>query len=258
MAVSRRRRALLVLLGALVVLTVALVLALPAIDREVRQRATSLVEAQVQRELGLAEPPTVVVGGRWFLPQALRGRYGTVTADAPELTYEGTTVQRPRVQLTDVRVPHAVLLGRGGTVDVGGGNARAVVPWTVLEARAEAASSTDVALSADGTDVRAATTIEIARREVDLSLTATPVVEGRDIVVRPARFAVDGREVDLDDVRRPLALAGLTALLDGVSIGLDDVAGLPEGVALRSLEVVPDGLVVQADLPATAVPVPAQ
>jgi hypothetical protein len=246
----------LVLVTALVVVVVALVLALPVLDREARQRATTLVEAQVQRELGLAEPPTVVVGGRWFLWQALRGRYGTVTTDAPALTHQGTTVQRPRVQLRDVRVPHSVLLGRGGTVEVASGTARAVVPWPVLEERARAASGTGVALSADGSDVRAATTVTVLRRQVDLSLTATPRVEGRSIVLRPERVSLGGREVAVDDVRRLLAGAGLTALLDGVRIGLDEVAGLPAGVQLRGLQVVPEGLVVQADLAAMALPVP--
>jgi len=241
------------LLAAALVLGAAVV-ALPVLDRAARSSATALVTDQLQRELGLAEPPRVVIGGRWFLWQALRGRYQVVSINAATITYEGVTVERTLARLHEVRVPHRVLLGRGGTVRVGTGTARALVPWAELQARASAASGRDLVLSADGLDVRSTTTVSVLGRHLDLALTATPQVADGVLRLRPTRASVGGREVQVDDVRSLLARAGRQALLDGVDIPL---GGVPPGVAVRSTTVVPEGVLVQADLTAMAVPVAA-
>lgn len=246
------------LLGTLAVLAIAGALSVRVLDREAREAASGLVAAQVQRELALPEPPTVVFGGRRFLWQALRGRYDSVTISAPELTREGTTVERALVDLNGVRVPHRVLLGRGGTVTVDGGSARALVPWSVLEARTAGAVGTTVRFSSEGEGVRAATTVPVLGRQLDLTLTAVPELAGRGVVLRPQRVSLAGRELAVADVRSTLDSFGVTRfgpLLDGVEVGADQV---PAGVELRSLTVVADGIAVRADLTQAALPVPAR
>jgi hypothetical protein len=238
---------------ALVVVAAALVL--PGLDRRARQAAAAAVAGQVQRELGLPEPPVVTVRGRWFLLQALRGRYPETWVGAPEVAQEGVTARDVFVALHDVRVPPRVLLGRGGAVDVGSGTARALVPWADVEARASAGAGRPVALSADGPDVRASTTVTVLRREVDLVLTATPEVGERGVRLRPRRVAVAGRELAVDDARSLLGRAGLDPvgeLLDGVDV---DLGGLPPQVRLREVRVSADGVVVLADLAPLTFPV---
>ncbi len=247
-----------VLLGLFAVLAVAGALSARTLDREARESASGLVAAQVQRELALPQPPTVVLGGPWFLWQALRGRYDLAIITTPELTNEGTTVEGVQVDLRDVRVPHRVLLGRRGTVTVGSGSARALVPWSVLEARASAATGATVRFTAERDGVRAATTVPVLGRQLDLTLTAVPELAGRGVVLRPQRVSLAGRELAVADVRSTLDSFGVTrftSLLDGVEVGADQV---PPGVDLRRITVAPDGLVVQADLTRAALPVPAR
>ena len=255
---GRRSRWLLAVALVLAAVVVAAALALPGLDRRARQAAAAAVAEQVQRELGLAQPPTVTIRGRWFLLQALRGRYPEGWVSAPVVTAQGASARDVHVQLYDVRVPPGVLLGRGGAVDVGSGTARALVPWAEVEARASASAGRPVALARDGTGVRASTTVTVLRREVDLALTATPEVGDRSLRLRPERVSVAGREVAVDDARSLLGRAGLdpvAELLDGVDVGLEQV---PPQVRLHGVRVSADGVVVLADLAPLTFPVTSQ
>ena len=234
---------------------VALALGLVVLDRAARAAAQERLARQAQVELSLPEPPRVRIGGTSFLWQALRGRYDRVDAAAPVLTWEGATVREVSLRVRDVDVPRSVLRGGGGEVRLRAGTASALLPWPLLAERASAAAGASLDLDAgpDGT-VRATTGVRVLGRDVDVSLRSDPELGDGEVLLRPVAIAVGGRELSLDSARRPLGALGLEEVLRPVRLPLDDV---PEGVSPTRLRVVEDGVVVDADLTARELLVPA-
>ncbi len=236
----------------LLVLVVGGLVARPVIDTAARVRVAAVIAEQVQVELGLEEPPDVTIAGEGFLGQAVRGEYDGATISAPSLRYEGVTLGATRVRLKEMRVPCSVLLGGDGTVTVGSGDASAVLPWKELDARASDAVGTRITLSRDGGSLVAAAKVA----SIPLTLSGTPTVKGKNIVLTPTDVEVAGRELSVKAARGVAETLGLgrasEALLDGVTFSLDEV---PEQLTVERVAVASSGLRISGTLAPVEVPV---
>ncbi|WP_432485318.1 LmeA family phospholipid-binding protein [Kineococcus esterisolvens] len=234
------------LVRALVTL-LALAVVLVAADLAARDWATARAEREVQERLALPRPPQVDLAGGSFLWQALRGRYEDVTVAADEVPSGALTLDDVRVHLPAVHAPLRVLASGSGDVDVAAGTFSAAVGFGDLATQVDA-GSLDVALSRDGEDVRAATTVRVLGLRVELALTVEPRLAGDAVRLVPVSAEAAGREVPLSRARQLLGTAGVD-VLDGWTVPLDDVPG---EVEVGSLEVTDTGVLVRGTVLATS------
>lgn len=118
-AVSTRRRRLRHLRSSLI-LAAALFLLLWGADTLSRTGAETLVGRDVQGATGAEAPPDVVVQGRVFLPQVIRGAYTEVDVTTTGLRSGPLRIDRVDSRLTDVHVPfHDVLVQDVRSIGIG-------------------------------------------------------------------------------------------------------------------------------------------
>lgn len=102
------------------VLVVVLFLVLWGADALARTGAETLVGRDVQGATGSADPPDVVVRGRVFLPQVIRGAYEEVDVTTTGLRSGPLRIDRVESRLIDVRVPfHDVLVQDVRSIGIG-------------------------------------------------------------------------------------------------------------------------------------------
>lgn len=214
----RRVRRVIWFLVVVVVLAGAAVIA----DTFVRGETEELIAAQTAAAFDLDRPPDVEISGVAFLPQLAGGTVGEVRLHAAEATIGDMPLRDVVVELTgvDVDEPHST---------------REVLFWgTVPLESLPALGESGVELGlADGQVV-----VEGELLGLPLLVRATPVAEGRAVVVRLDSIEVAGLEVPASDLPAPIAEA-----LEGFRFEID---ALPEGMVLDSVAVVGDGFGVVA------------
>ncbi|WP_432544995.1 LmeA family phospholipid-binding protein [Kineococcus sp. SYSU DK002] len=230
----------------LVVTVLALAVIAVAADLGARTWATGRVAQEVRREYGLDADPRVEVAGGSFLWQAARGRFDDVTITADRFPTTSVTARDLRVRLSEVDVPAGVLAGRGGTVDLGAGTVRALVPFDELAARVP--GDLPVRLTRSGDAVRAAARVRVFTASLDLAVTGRPVLDGAAVRLEPVSAELAGAQVPLRRAQSLLELAGF----GDWSIPLE---GVPAQVRLQDLRVVDDGVLVSGSLVPGAVDV---
>lgn len=237
---------LVVVLVVLSVLVGGAVVAAPVVDGAVRETAQERVAAAVASQTGATGPVEVVVGGAWFVPQALAGRYPVVHVDARGVPAEGLQLERVQADLRDVSLPLRDLLGGAPAVRVGSSTAQVLVAYPALNAYLDAQGQpVQVAPGADGGQLRVTTSAEVLGRElalsglVDLQVRPPAGGGGSDGELLAAPTSLDTGSRVLDRLSRPV----LRGLRDRLAFTVP-VEGLPFGLGMTAVEVRPEGVAV--------------
>ena len=166
---------------AAVLVVVALVALLWAADVLARRGAESLVARDVQSATGVSETPTVVIGGRFFLPQVVRGAYDDVHVQVLGVTNGPLVVARADADLTDVRVPfHDVLVRDVRTVGVGHAEETALLTYPAINAYLDATGRPlRVAAGPGGRGLVVSGTVTVLDRSITTSADVTLSEIGR-------------------------------------------------------------------------------
>ena len=221
------RRLLLVLLVLLVVLVVADVVASKA--------AEGAIATRVQQSGGFASTPEVDVRGRPFLTQVVRGRYRDVEVRARDVPAGELRFASLVTQLRGVQVPLSTLIsGETQAVPVERVSARALVSYEALTG-VVASRGLRVTAAGDGL-VRVTGSVQVLGRTLEASAVSRPVLEGSEIVVTAERFEVGNSVAD----------ALLSRALGNRLDFRVELAELPYGLELRSVDARPAGVVVLA------------
>ena len=158
-------------------------------DAVARWSAERYVARQVQALTGVLELPSVEVGGTFFLPQMLSGRYEHVEIGVEDLRAGPLRLERMTADLTGVHVPFSDLVGQN------------VVPIYIEESRERATLTFEdlnryldvtgrpvsVESGADG-EVLLTGTAEVFGREVSGSSRAVVGAENGSLSVEPRRL----------------------------------------------------------------------
>lgn len=241
--------------------------------------AAALFEYQVSKRarttFGLADDPSVRVGGFSFLAQALSGRYPTIDVDATGIPVQDTLTDiAVHATLHDVTAPLSSLLS-GSSEGVGVAEAdgeiriKATDVNRVLQrnltpavpaikdlriapvservaqtpgAEDEEPSTPEVAGPGDGTaGVKLGATVTVAGEETDIDVYAIISLDGGTIAVSPKRLAVRGGPFGSGELPEPVQ----RAILPLFAISLDP-GDLPFNVTPVSVGVTPEGLLTVA------------
>jgi len=219
------------------------VVAAPVVDGAVRDAAQERVARVVAQQTGAAGGVDVAVGGAWFVPQALAGRYPRVRVVARDVPTEGPRLAEVRADLRDVDVPLRDVLGGAPQVRVASSTAEVLLAYPELDALL-AEQDPPLQVAPAGEQLRVTTSAEVLGREVALSgLVALEVgaAAGGGSELRAVPTSLDTGVVLLDRLSR--------RVLQGLSDGLAFTApldGLPLGLELTGAVVRDDGVVVSA------------
>lgn len=215
------------LVALLVVGVVADVLAARAAERAIATR--------VQQTGGLGLAPEVEIRGRPFLVQALRGRYDDVVVRASGVPAGQLRFGSLVTQMQGLRVPlSAVLSGSVTAVPVDRISARGVVSYEALTALV-AERGLRVG-DAGGGRVRVTGSVQVLGRTLEASAVSLPTLDGNTLVVTAERFEVGNAAAD----------ALLSRALGNRLDFRVELAALPYGLTLSSLQVGPPGVAVLA------------
>lgn len=212
-------RKLLATVVVLVLIAVALVVGDRVAKSVAEQRIAAAVAQQVtvtgNQHVTIAEPTP-------FLLQLVRGRVQTVDVHLDGAQLQGLTAQDVQVRASDVAVaaPH-----RAGHVTADG----VLPPATVQQVLAQR-TRLDVALSVDGSAMKATGTVLGLQLAVDLA----PRVDGGRLLVDATAVMLGGRAIPMSALP-----AALHQALTGMEVPL---TGLPQGLVLTGAQVVPTGV----------------
>ena len=223
---------------AAVFVVVGLVLLVWAGDVLARRGAESLVARDVQAATGVAEPPAVEIGGRFFLPQVIRGAYDDVHVQVRGVTSGPLVIDQADATLTDVRVPfHDVLVRDVRTIGVGHSEETALLTYPALNAYLDATGRPlRVASGPGGQGLVVSGTVTVLDRRITASAEVTLSVADGNLRLVPSTIDTGG--VRLGDTAQLLLDQRL-----GLTIPL---GSLPFSQRLTTVEATADGLVVRA------------
>jgi hypothetical protein len=208
-----------------------------AADRAGVVVAERVLADELQRSGGFASRPEVDVRGVPFLTQALRGRYDridVVARDVPAGEVAGSPVEVSRLSATlrGARVPlRDALSGEVTSVPVDRVDARALLPFSVLQRRTDVA---DLTVVPEGDRLRLRGSVEVFGQDITGSALSRITTEDGAVLVTAERIDV-GNDLASDLVSR--ALAGRFDVRVPLS-------GLPYGLEVDGVRVQPDGLAV--------------
>ena len=223
---------------AAVLVVVALVVVAWGGDVLARHAAESLVARDVQAATGVAEIPAVDIGGRFFLPQVVRGAYDDVHVQVRGVTSGPLVVERAEADLSDVRVPfHDVLVRDVRTVGVGHSAETALLTYPALNAYLDATGRpVRVAAAPGGRGLVVSGTVTVLDRRITASADVTLSVADGNLRLVPGTIDTGGT-----------TLGGTAQLLLGQRLSLTVPLGsLPFSQQLTRVEATADGLVVRA------------
>jgi hypothetical protein len=216
------------LLVAAVVLLILGVAADFAAARVFEDRVTDVL----QREYDLDRRPVVQVRDFPFLPHLATGRFSAIDVAATDLRARGVNAARLTLQLRDVRVPRAVLLGEPGGVDVG--RADGQVELTEAEVNrllADRLPGASLTVTSDGVRVRLRT--EFLGQPLEAVATGGLGVRGDAIAFTPDSVRLgDGVDPALESQLAPRLTFALP------------LPELPAGLKLERVETRPGVVVV--------------
>lgn len=215
----------------LVVLLVLAGLAVAA-DRVAVALAERAVADQLRRSEGLAQTPTVELGGFPFLTQVVSGRYDEVRVVAAGLERGGVRVSEVDATLTGVQAPLGdVLSGDVPALAVDGVRATVAVAFADLARRT---GLDGVRLGAVDGALRVTARVTVLGRSWTGTAVARPALRGDALVFRARSAQVAG------------ASSEVTALVARALAFSVPVGDLPFGLALDGVSVSPAGLRLQA------------
>ena len=219
-------------------LTIALVMGclVLTVDWVARSSAQALLSSNIQTQTGTSQAPTVRVGGLFFLPQVIRGRYDSVQIGIVDLAAGPLRIASLDAELSGVRVPfHDVLVGSADYVTIENAAEQALITFTDLNAYlASIGRSVRVEPGNDG-DVRLTATVEFLGQDITASADTEISAADGAVAIRPTRLNTD---TDLDASSETLLGRRLTII-----IPMDP---LPFGQQIIDIRTVDAGLVVSA------------
>lgn len=219
----------------LLVLVVVLLVLGVAADLLAARAAEKAIATRVQQTGGLGLAPEVEVRGRPFLLQALRGRFDDVVVRASGVPAGQLRFESLVTQMQGLRVPlTGVLSGSVTAVPVDRISARGVVGYQALTALV-ADRGLRVA-DAGGGRVRVTGSVQVLDRTLTASAVSLPTLSDNTLVVTAERFEVGNAAAD----------ALLSRALGNRLDFRVELAALPYGLTLRSLQVGPGGVAVLA------------
>ncbi len=192
-----------------------------AADRVLNARAENRIEQLVAEQFP-ADGLTVRIGGALLLPQYLSGSLDRVDIAADALEVGGLGLTEVDVLVTDVTVaePHTA----------GGIEFAATIPESTIQAALdEVRLPIDVSLAVERDLVVARTTFLGLDAEIGMSL----VANGRSISTRIETMMLGG--IRIDAVGMP---GGLIEALSRIEV---PILGLPDGITLTTVTMLPDG-----------------
>ena len=222
----------------LAIVVVVLAGLLVAADRVAATLAASAVEEQVVASTSLASAD-VSIGGFPFLTQAIGGRYDSVSVVATGVAAGGVTLDRLDTTLTGVSVPLSeVLSGSVSEVPVASVRAVALVSYAELSRRS---GDRRLTVAPEGDRLRVTGSVSVLGQTVTASALSSVRVDGGAIVVTAESYSV-GNAAASEAISR--ALGGRLDLRIPVT-------GLPYGLQVSGVTVVPEGVEVAAAAGAT-------
>lgn len=206
-------------------------------DALARTGAESLVARDVQAATGVPQEPLVEVPGRFFLPQVVRGAYGSVHVEVRDLRSGPLVIERVEADLTDVRVPfHDVLVRDVRAVGVGHSEETAFLTYGALNAYLAATGRPLELRPAPGaSSVELAGTVDVLGRRLDASAQVALAVDGGSLRITPTSITSG---TGLDQAAQLLLGRRLSV---AVPLG-----SLPFSQTLTAVDATADGLVVHA------------
>lgn len=216
-------RAVAVVVSTLVVLGAGVVVADRVVAATAERRAAEAVEAN----LDVSGTPVIEIDGFPFLTQVLAGSLTNVTGSVDGVTLDGG------LTITDVSFD-AQGVSTSEPYTVSAGSVTGTLPTATLEQAVAEQTELDVTATVEGDALVAAGTV----LGVDLSAALTPRVDDGRLLVDVGRMSLGGLTITVDDLPDRVA-----SRLEGLEV---PVSGLPEGLTLTSVEVVPDGARVTA------------
>ena len=208
-------------------------------DRVGAAVAERVLADELQRSGGFTSRPDVEVRGVPFLTQVLAGRYDRIDVvardvDAGEVAGTPVVVSRLSATLRGARVPlQDALSGTVASVPVDRVDARALLPFSVLQRRTEVG---DLTVAPEGDRLRLRGSVEVLGQELTASALSRLTVEDGAVVVTAESVDVGNDFVD--------DLVGRT-LEDRFDVRVP-LTGLPYGLEVDTVAVQPDGLAVTA------------
>ncbi|PFG21057.1 LmeA family phospholipid-binding protein [Serinibacter salmoneus] len=228
---SRLRRALIIVVLALVALLVA--------DRVTAAVVGSRISAVMTTDLA-AQDARAGVAGFPFLTQLAAGELRQVNASAGSITLEGVELENVAVDASDLPIRGEVIAGSvslAGTLPTT--SLQGLVTEAVQERGGLVGAAVEVTVSTgDGVIGLEAAILGFGLLEVDV----TPRADGDVIHLDITDVRLEGTDVDLASL--PFGLGDL--LLEALSDATPTISGLPPGMALTEVRVTDAGVRVRA------------
>ncbi|HEY0716304.1 MAG TPA: DUF2993 domain-containing protein [Streptosporangiaceae bacterium] len=215
----------------LLIVLVVLAGLLVAADRIGVVVADHEIAGKVQTAYHLPSRPSVSVRGFPFLTQVVSGHYDEIDVSTGQLITQGVTVDHLVAQLTGVHAPLSDLAGgNSASITAAQVSGTAIVPFASVRRRLPAG----VQLSQDGSALRLAGKVSYLGLSVPVTADALLSPSGSGIAVTPTRIQVAN------------GASALSSLISGQFRFVVPVSGLPLHLAIRSVSVVPGGVLVGA------------
>ncbi len=190
-------------------------------DALARAGAENLVSRNVQDVTGVAERPEVEVNGTFFLPQVIRGAYGSVDVTTRGITNGPLRLERVDSHLVDVRVPFRdVLLQDVRRIGVGHAEGEVTLAYADLNTYLERTGRPLTLTPLEDGELRLAGEVDLLSQQVDASAVVRLSATEGGLRVTPT--SIEGAE-SLSEVSRLLLgeRLGFTVPLDTLPFGVE-------------------------------------
>jgi hypothetical protein len=206
-------------------------------DLLARWGAESLLARHVQATTGVLERPSVDVGGTFFLPQVLSGRYEEVDIVVDDLTSGPLRIQRLHAELRGVHLTfHDLLVQNSVPIYIEQSRERATLTYDALNSYLDATGRSVRVAAAPAGETLLTGTFQVFGREVSASALAVLDAEDDDLTVRPTQVETG---TTLDGASRALLRQRFSFV-----VPMDP---LPYGQRLTGIETTDAGVVVVAE-----------
>lgn len=188
------------------------------VDFGARYLATQKLGDALQSRLGVAKPPDVAVAGFPFLPQAIAGNYGRVTAVLPAATLGTLSNVEVTVVLDRVRLPLSdAISGHADQLTADAGRIRLAVPVASLAA---AAGNPGLRITDQDGSLVIATTVSVLGQQYPVTTRLDAAVIDSALVLKSGSISGDGLTLPPEVVGTLAPLVDLTVPLDSLPIAV--------------------------------------
>lgn len=213
-------------------------------DALARAGAERLISRNVQDVTGVAESPEVVVHGAFFLPQVIRGAYGSVDVTTRGITNGPLRLERVDSHLVDVRVPFRdVLLQDVRRIGIGRAEGQVTLTYADLNTYLQRTGRPLTLTPLDDGELRLTGEVDLLGQQIDTSAVVRLSADEGGLRITPV--AVEGAGT-LDEVSRLLLGERLrfTVPLDTLPFGLELTQVFPGPAEVR-VDVRGSGIVLE-------------